>query len=120
MWAFFPFIFLFSILSYNLSLILLLESSGYKFNENIKPTKIDIVGNSHGPIGHPTGIGVEIFFIIKSLNHQNIRLSIEKGIWATQIMNEPILEEAFHVRNLLFWYKIILLKLFYTEGSIQN
>lgn len=36
------------------------------------------------------------YFIIKSLNHQNIQLSIKKGIWATQVMNEPILEEAFH------------------------
>ncbi|KAL3498741.1 hypothetical protein ACH5RR_041473 [Cinchona calisaya] len=36
------------------------------------------------------------YFIIKSLNHQNLELSIEKGIWATQVMNEPILEEAFH------------------------
>jgi len=36
------------------------------------------------------------YFIIKSLNHRNIQMSIEKGIWATQVMNEPILEEAFH------------------------
>ncbi|KAJ9129042.1 hypothetical protein P3X46_034202, partial [Hevea brasiliensis] len=36
------------------------------------------------------------YFIIKSLNHHNIQLSVEKGIWATQVMNEPILEEAFH------------------------
>ncbi|CAA0820541.1 YTH family protein [Striga hermonthica] len=35
------------------------------------------------------------YFIIKSLNHQNIQLSIKNGIWATQVMNEPILEEAF-------------------------
>ncbi|CAI9759420.1 unnamed protein product [Fraxinus pennsylvanica] len=35
------------------------------------------------------------YFIIKSLNHQNIQLSIKKGLWATQVMNEPILEEAF-------------------------
>ncbi|XP_075517973.1 uncharacterized protein LOC142552186 isoform X1 [Primulina tabacum] len=35
------------------------------------------------------------YFIIKSLNHQNIQLSIKQGIWATQVMNEPILEEAF-------------------------
>lgn len=40
------------------------------------------------------------YFIIKSLNHENIQLSVEKGIWATQLMNEPILEEAFHVRLL--------------------
>ncbi|KAJ9549998.1 hypothetical protein OSB04_022541 [Centaurea solstitialis] len=36
------------------------------------------------------------YFIIKSLNHENIQLSIERGIWATQVMNEPILEEAYH------------------------
>lgn len=36
------------------------------------------------------------YFIIKSLNHQNIQLSIERGIWATQVMNEPILDDAFH------------------------
>lgn len=43
------------------------------------------------------------YFIIKSLNHQNLQLSIKKGIWATQVMNEPILEEAFHVRILLVY-----------------
>ncbi|CAH1415596.1 unnamed protein product [Lactuca virosa] len=36
------------------------------------------------------------YFIIKSLNHDNIQLSIQRGIWATQMMNEPILEEAYH------------------------
>lgn len=36
------------------------------------------------------------YFVIKSLSHDNIQLSVEKGIWATQVMNEPILEEAFH------------------------
>lgn len=39
------------------------------------------------------------YFIIKSLSHKNIQLSVEKGIWATQVMNEPILDEAFHVRS---------------------
>ncbi|XP_048612738.1 YTH domain-containing protein 1-like isoform X2 [Brassica napus] len=36
------------------------------------------------------------YFIIKSLNYDNIQLSVERGIWATQVMNEPILEGAFH------------------------
>ncbi|XP_065858115.1 uncharacterized protein [Euphorbia lathyris] len=35
------------------------------------------------------------YFIIKSLNHDNLQLSVQRGIWATQVMNEPILEEAF-------------------------
>ncbi|TKY70884.1 30-kDa cleavage and polyadenylation specificity factor 30 [Spatholobus suberectus] len=94
------------------------ESSGYKFNENINPTRA--VGHSHGQIGHPTGIGVEKwhnmkYFIIKSLNHQNIRLSIEKGIWATQIMNEPILEEAFHNSG-----SVILIFSVNMSGSFQG
>ncbi|KAL5164929.1 Zinc finger CCCH domain-containing protein 45 [Glycine soja] len=77
------------------------ESSCYKFNENINPTRVDKGGHSHGQIGHPAGIGMgkchnTKYFVIKSLNHQNIHLSIEKGIWATQIMNEPILQEAYH------------------------
>lgn len=97
----------FSLSICDLSVFLLLESSSYKFNEDINPTRADKVGHSHCQIGHPTGTGVKKlyntkYFIIKSLNHHNICLSIEKGIWATQIMNEPILEEAFHVRSLLF------------------
>ncbi|RDY02714.1 30-kDa cleavage and polyadenylation specificity factor 30, partial [Mucuna pruriens] len=96
------------------------ESSGYKINENINPTRADKVGNSHGQIGHPTGIGVEKwhnikYFVIKSLNHQNIRLSIEKGIWATQIMNEPILEEAFHNSG-----SVILIFSVNMSGSFQG
>lgn len=43
------------------------------------------------------------YFIIKSLNHQNIQMSIKQGIWATQVMNEPILEEAFQVTIFYFF-----------------
>lgn len=76
-------------------------SSSYKENEESYPL-------SAGQ-GSPYGVGslgasrnrklnTTRYYIIKSLNHHNIQLSIEKGIWATQVMNEPILEEAFHVR----------------------
>ncbi|KAI3974279.1 hypothetical protein MKX01_030948 [Papaver californicum] len=44
------------------------------------------------------------YFVIKSLNHQNIQLSIEKGIWATQVMNEQ------------YWRKLLIAS--YT--SLQN
>ncbi|KAI9082721.1 hypothetical protein K1719_035295 [Acacia pycnantha] len=77
------------------------ESTSYKANENGDPTKADKVEYSHHHLGDQNGIEMQKlyntrYFIIKSLNHQNIRLSVEKGVWATQIMNEPILEEAFH------------------------
>ena len=41
------------------------------------------------------------YFIIKSLNYHNIEKSIQRGIWATQAMNEPVLNEAFEVGPLL-------------------
>ncbi|KAL2987414.1 hypothetical protein AAZX31_11G027500 [Glycine max] len=96
------------------------ESSGYKFKENINPTRADKGGHSHGQIGHPAGIGVEKchntkYFVIKSLNHQNIHLSIEKGIWATQIMNEPILQEAYHNSG-----SVILIFSVNMSGSFQG
>ncbi|XP_052210949.1 uncharacterized protein LOC127813884 isoform X1 [Diospyros lotus] len=55
------------------------------------------------------------YFIIKSLNHQNIELSIKKGIWATQVMNEPILEEAFHNSS-----KVILIFSVNMSGFFQG
>ncbi|CAM6081598.1 unnamed protein product [Calypogeia fissa] len=39
------------------------------------------------------------YFIIKSLNHHNIEKSFENGIWATQAMNEPVLNEAFETAD---------------------
>lgn len=44
------------------------------------------------------------YFIIKSLNHHNIAKSIEKGIWATQAMNEPVLNEAYEVSHCECFY----------------
>ncbi|XP_030947346.1 YTH domain-containing protein 1 isoform X1 [Quercus lobata] len=76
------------------------ESSSYKVNEDGYPSREDKVRNSHDPLGKSTTskkgkLYNTRYFIIKSLNHDNIQRSIEKGIWATQVMNEPILEEAF-------------------------
>ncbi|XP_017425900.1 uncharacterized protein LOC108334563 isoform X1 [Vigna angularis] len=100
------------------------ESSSYKCNENNNPIRTDIAEHSYGLIGHPTGIGVEKwndikYFIIKSLNRQNIDLSIKKGIWATQIMNERILDEAFH-HMLQNSGCVILIFSVNTSGSFQG
>lgn len=78
------------------------ESSSYKANEDGNPSRAefrDFRGNSAA--NKKGKLCNTRYFIIKSLNHHNIQLSIEKGIWATQVMNEPILEEAFHVSSLL-------------------
>ncbi|KAM3266941.1 YTH domain-containing protein 1 [Capsicum annuum] len=55
------------------------------------------------------------YFVIKSLNHENIQVSVDKGIWATQAMNEDILDEAFHNSN-----KVILIFSVNMSGYFQG
>lgn len=55
------------------------------------------------------------YFVIKSLNHENIHLSVNNGIWATQAMNENILDEAFHNSN-----KVILIFSVNMSGYFQG
>ncbi|MCO5597284.1 hypothetical protein L7F22_051361 [Adiantum nelumboides] len=55
------------------------------------------------------------YFIIKSLNYHNIEKSIQKGIWATQAMNERILNEAFETAD-----KVILIFSVNMSGHFQG
>ncbi|XAR70370.1 hypothetical protein NMG60_11027206 [Bertholletia excelsa] len=77
------------------------ESPSYKGNEDAYSTRAEVQDHNCDQVGNSCAVRKgklynTRYFIIKSLNHQNIQLSIEKGIWATQVMNEPILEEAFN------------------------
>ncbi|KAG6756275.1 hypothetical protein POTOM_039701 [Populus tomentosa] len=38
---------------------------------------------------------VKLYFIVKSCNLENLELSVQQGVWATQRSNEPKLNEAF-------------------------
>ncbi|KAK2989126.1 hypothetical protein RJ640_027200, partial [Escallonia rubra] len=77
------------------------ETPSYDGEEDTYRSGVEEQGHSCDQVGTSSGVqkgklhGTR-YFIIKSLNHQNIQLSTEKGIWATQVMNEPILDEAFH------------------------
>lgn len=85
--------------------VILSESSSHRSKEDHKLSKVEVERrnfsdqlessnpNKNSKPGYQTR-----YFIIKSLNYDNIQVSVEKGIWATQVMNEPILEGAFHVR----------------------
>ncbi|KAI7988074.1 Zinc finger CCCH domain-containing protein 45, partial [Camellia lanceoleosa] len=100
---------------YNLYIICYLnflsESPSYKGNGDAYATGADVRGHNCDQVGNSCVIkkgklyGTR-YFIIKSLTHQNIQLSIEKGIWATQVMNEPILEEAFHCQHERFLSRV--------------
>ena len=37
------------------------------------------------------------YFIMRSNNEENVRISMEKSVWATQPQNEAILNDAFEV-----------------------
>ncbi|XP_068305954.1 uncharacterized protein [Pyrus communis] len=96
------------------------KSSSHKVNEGVDPPKSEEVEHSRDQVGNSTSqkkstVHDTRYFIIKSLNHQNIQLSIEKGIWATQVMNEPILEEAFHNSG-----KVILIFSVNMSGAFQG
>lgn len=77
------------------------ESSSYRSKEDRKPSNVEgcnFLESSNESKNTKPGYQTR-YFIIKSLNYDNIQLSLERGIWATQVMNEPILEGAFHVRS---------------------
>ena len=42
------------------------------------------------------------YFIMKSINHENISKSVAEGIWATQSHNEAKLNEAFRTVGNVF------------------
>ncbi|KAL1212035.1 Zinc finger CCCH domain-containing protein 45 [Cardamine amara subsp. amara] len=63
------------------------EAERHNFPDQLESSK----ANKSSKPGYQTR-----YFIIKSLNYENIQLSVERGIWATQVMNEPILEGAFN------------------------
>lgn len=75
------------------------DSSSYRSKEDHNlSSKVEVERDKNSKPVYQTR-----YFIIKSLNYENIQLSVEKGIWATQVMNEPILEGAFHVRTSPFF-----------------
>lgn len=80
-----------------------MDGNAYQSGAEARWHSLEQVGNSCAKKDKSNGTR---YFIMKSLNHENIQLSIAKGIWATQHMNEPILEEAFHVRCLSYSYLV--------------
>ncbi|CAN6481031.1 unnamed protein product [Victoria cruziana] len=92
--------------------------SSYKENEPCNSIIAD-EHEDHSFVGrtdlNDVHLNVTRYFIIKSLSHRNIQLSVERGIWATQVMNEPILEEAFHNSD-----KVILIFSVNMSGYFQG
>uniref|UniRef100_A0A453SWX9 YTH domain-containing family protein n=1 Tax=Aegilops tauschii subsp. strangulata TaxID=200361 RepID=A0A453SWX9_AEGTS len=54
-------------------------------------------GSSNQPtrLATPLPQGSSRYFIVKSCNRENLEISVQQGIWATQRSNEAKLNEAF-------------------------
>ncbi|TMW94823.1 hypothetical protein EJD97_009746 [Solanum chilense] len=96
------------------------DSSCLRVNEDTNRSIAEELTLSSPPIGISTAIKKGKlysirYFVIKSLNHENIQLSVNRGIWATQAMNEAILDEAFHNSS-----KVILIFSVNTSGYFQG
>ena len=62
----------------------------------------ELVGANEDGISDPTSSGnriAEKYFIIKSLTLQDLEISLQNGIWATQSHNEEKFNNAYHVRT---------------------
>lgn len=96
------------------------DSSSFRVNEDTSRSRAEEHPVSCPQIGISSAIekgklyGIR-YFVIKSLNHDNIQLSVNKGIWATQAMNEAILDEAFHNSS-----KVILIFSVNMSGYFQG
>ncbi|XP_057428639.1 30-kDa cleavage and polyadenylation specificity factor 30 [Lotus japonicus] len=55
----------------------------------------------------PLPQGVSRYFIVKSCNRENLELSVQQGVWATQRSNESKLNEAFDsVENVILIFSV--------------
>ncbi|WMV40134.1 hypothetical protein MTR67_033519 [Solanum verrucosum] len=96
------------------------DSSTLRVNEDTNRSIAEELTLSSPPIGISSAIEKGKlysirYFVIKSLNHENIQLSVNRGIWATQAMNEAILDEAFHNSS-----KVILIFSVNMSGYFQG
>ncbi|KAL3329528.1 hypothetical protein AABB24_033730 [Solanum stoloniferum] len=96
------------------------DSSTLRVNEDTNRSIAEELTLSSPPIVISSAIEKGIlysirYFVIKSLNHENIQLSVNRGIWATQAMNEAILDEAFHNSS-----KVILIFSVNMSGYFQG
>ncbi|XP_022762694.1 30-kDa cleavage and polyadenylation specificity factor 30 isoform X2 [Durio zibethinus] len=67
--------------------------------QQVSQTQIQNVPNGQSNQANRTAIplpqGISRYFIVKSCNRENLELSVQQGVWATQRSNETKLNEAF-------------------------
>ncbi|KAK6932085.1 YTH domain [Dillenia turbinata] len=65
------------------------------------------LANQANKTASPLPQGVSRYFIVKSCNRENLELSVQQGVWATQRSNEAKLNEAFDsVENVILIFSV--------------
>lgn len=63
--------------------------------------KVGVEGLSDPGLDSPTSDHSARYFVMKSNNHRNLDISNQKAIWATNVKNEKMINEAFRVSRCL-------------------
>lgn len=75
------------------------QQQGQQSQQQLSQTQIQIPPsgppNQANRTALPLPQGVSRYFIVKSCNRENLELSVQQGVWATQRSNEAKLNEAF-------------------------
>ncbi|XP_057471592.1 30-kDa cleavage and polyadenylation specificity factor 30-like [Actinidia eriantha] len=79
--------------------------------QQVGQTQIQNLPNGQQNQGNSTATplpqGISRYFIVKSCNRENLELSVQQGVWATQRSNEAKLNEAFDsVENVILIFSV--------------
>lgn len=83
------------------------SQSQHQISQNQIQTLPNGLPNQANKIVSPLPQGISRYFIVKSCNRENLELSVQQGVWATQRSNEAKLNEAFDsVENVILIFSV--------------
>ncbi|CAA2956889.1 30-kDa cleavage and polyadenylation specificity factor 30 [Olea europaea subsp. europaea] len=87
------------------------QQQNQQSHQQVSQTQMQNPANGHQNQASRTATslpqGTSRYFIVKSCNRENLELSVQQGVWATQRSNEPKLNEAFDsVENVILIFSV--------------
>lgn len=87
------------------------QAPGQQSQQQVGQSQIQNLPDGQQNQGNRTAIplpqGISRYFIVKSCNRENLELSVQQGVWATQRSNEAKLNEAFDsVENVILIFSV--------------
>ncbi|KAE9599174.1 putative transcription factor C3H family [Lupinus albus] len=83
------------------------QQSQQQVNQSQMQSPVNGQPNQANRTATPLPQGISRYFIVKSCNRENLELSVQQGVWATQRSNESKLNEAFDsVENVILIFSV--------------